>query len=263
MKDLGSGIVAHEVVAMGFPTLSVAVVTRRRVFVVDTLMDPQSIEPVRAFVEENAGLRVVVVNTHHHWDHVYGNAAFGDHDIVAQRSCGRLIEAQMQSYSESVPPPPREGVPLPTITFGDRLSYAADDETLNVIHTPGHTEDSVVVYLDQARVLLAGDTLEYPLPSFSQRDGREAWVRTLRQLKQLPAERIVPSHGPTMGKELIELNERYITGLYEAVDRQKRQGARRDDVDVPAEQLLGAGVELDETYRDAHRGNVEWAYDEL
>ncbi len=263
MKDLGSGIVAHEVVAMGFPTLSVVVVTRRRVFVVDTLMDPASIEPVRAFVEGHAGRRVVVVNTHHHWDHVYGNAAFADHDIVAHRSCGRLIEAQMRSYSERMPPPPREGVPLPTITFGDRLNYAGDDETLSIIHTPGHSEDSVVVYLDKARVLLAGDTLEYPLPSFSQRDGRDTWVRTLRQLKQLPAERIVPSHGPTMGKELIDLNERYISGLYEAVAAQKQAGAKRDDVEVPPAQLLGSGVELDETYRDAHRENVERAYDEL
>jgi glyoxylase-like metal-dependent hydrolase (beta-lactamase superfamily II) len=264
MKDLGSGILAHEVDAIGFPTLSVAVVTRRRLFIVDTLMDVQSVEPMRTMVEEREGRRVVVVNTHYHWDHVYGNAAFADHDIVAHRSCGRLIESQMRSFSERVPPPPREGVPLPTITFGDRLTYAGDDETLNLIHTPGHTEDSIVVYLDQARVLLAGDTLEYPLPGFHLRDGRDVWVRTLRQLKQLPAERIVPSHGPAMGKELIDLNERYIAGLYAAVAEQKAAGTRRDEVEVPPEQLIGAAAgDMDETYRDAHRENLEWAYDDI
>jgi glyoxylase-like metal-dependent hydrolase (beta-lactamase superfamily II) len=264
MKQLAPGVWGHVIDAEGFPTVSVVVLTPRLAMVVDTLTGPAEAAPVAEYVAGEAGdRRVVVVNTHHHWDHVYGNAAFADHDIVAQRSCGRLIEAQMRSYSERVPPPPRQGVPLPTITFGDRLSYAGDDETLNIMHTPGHTEDSLVVYLDNAQVLLAGDTLEYPLPSFQQRDGWEVWVKTLRQLKQLPVERNVPSHGPAMGKELIHLHERYITGLYEAVAEQKHAGARRDDVEVPPERLLGSGADLDATYRDAHRENVERAYDEL
>ena len=36
----------------------------------------------------------LVVNTHHHWDHVFGNAAFAGADIVAQRGCPRLIQAR-------------------------------------------------------------------------------------------------------------------------------------------------------------------------
>jgi glyoxylase-like metal-dependent hydrolase (beta-lactamase superfamily II) len=264
VEELTRNVLVHRVVAMGFPTASVLVVTATRAFVVDTLTRPQDMDPVLAALAERApGRRRVVIDTHHHWDHVYGNAAFLTSDIVAQRSCPRLMEAQAQSISESVPRPPREGVPPPTVTFGDRLTYLGDDETVHLIHTPGHSEDSLVVYLDAARILLAGDTLEWPLPSFAQRDGQEAWVRTLRQLKQLPAEIIVPSHGPAMGKELIDANERYVTGLYAAVAKQKRDGVSRHHLLVPAADLLGPDVKLDEVYADAHQANLEWAWDEV
>jgi glyoxylase-like metal-dependent hydrolase (beta-lactamase superfamily II) len=264
MEELAHNVFVHRVDAMGFPTASALVVTQARAFVVDTLTRPQDMDPVLAALAEHAGgRRRIVVNTHHHWDHVYGNAAFPTCDIVAQRTCPRLLEAQMRFVSESLPTPPREGVPSPTVTFGDRLTYMNDDESVHLVHTPGHSEDSIVVYLDQAEVLFAGDTLEWPLPTFAQRDGYAAWVRTLRQLKQLPVKMIVPSHGPAMGKELIEANERYLRGVFEAVTEQKSQGVRRDRLLVPAADVLGPDVRLDEVYADAHQANLEWAYDEV
>jgi len=264
MEELRRNVLVHRVVTMGFPTVSVLVVTVNRAFVVDTLTRPQDMDPVLAALADHAtGRRRVVVSTHHHWDHVYGNAAFPTSDIVAQRNCPRLMEEQAQGISESIPAPPREGVPLPTVTFGDRVTYLGEDETVHLIHTPGHSEDSLVVYLDAAQALLAGDTLEWPLPNFAQRDGYAVWIRTLRQLKQLPVEVIVPSHGPVMGKELIDANERYVSGVYEAVGELKKHGAGRHELDVPAAGLLDPGVELDEIYAAAHQENLEWAYDEI
>jgi glyoxylase-like metal-dependent hydrolase (beta-lactamase superfamily II) len=264
MEELKRNVFVHRVDAMGFPTASALVITDARTFVVDTLTRPQDMDSVRAAMAERApGRRSVVVNTHHHWDHVYGNAAFPRSDIIAHRSCPRLLGAQLRGISESVPAPPPEGVPAPTVTFGDRLTYVGDDETVHLIHTPGHSEDSIVVYLDEAGVLFAGDTLEWPLPTLAQRDGYAAWIRTLRQLKQLPVEVIVPSHGPAMGKEIIEANERYLNGLFEAVAEQKKGGVGRHGLDVPAAGLLDPGIELDEVYELAHRENVDWAYDEV
>jgi cyclase len=264
VEELKRNVLVHRVVTMGFPTTSVLVVTANRAFVVDTLTRPQDMEPVmQALTEVAPGRRRVIVNTHHHWDHVYGNAAFATQDIVAHRTCPRLMELQARAWSETTPAPPPEGVPQPTVTFGDRLTYIGEDESVSLIHTPGHSEDSVVVYLDAARVLLAGDILEWPLPTFAQRDGQPTWIRTLRQLKQLPAEVIVPAHGPAMGKELIDANERYISGVYAAVAEQKQQGVSRQRVLVPAADLLGPDVRLDEVYADAHQANLEWAWDEI
>ena len=134
---------------------------------------------------------------------------------------------------------------------------------MHLVHAPGHSEDSLVVYLSEARILFAGDTLEWPLPNFAQRDGMDAWIRTLRQLTQLPVSLIVPSHGPTMGKSLIDANERYILEVFETVATAKRAGAGRNDLDLPAAAFLGAGVVLDDVYTEAHRANLIWAWDEV
>jgi len=264
VEQIAQDVWIHRIMAEGFPTISSVAFTPAHAFVIDTLMGAQDMEPVLDLLRERAGdRRVVVVNTHHHWDHVYGNAAFPGVDIVAQRSCPRLMQAQNTASNESVPMPPAEGVPLPTITFGDRLTYSDGAETVHLIHTPGHSEDSLVVFLTSARILLAGDTVEWPLPNLAQRDGMGAWVKTLRQLKQLPVDLIVPSHGPALGKSVIDANERYISALSAAVSEAKRGGAGRNDLDLPREQFLADDVELDRVYEQVHRENLIWTWDEV
>jgi cyclase len=264
VEQLTTGVWIQRIDTGGFPTMAALVLAPARAFVIDTLMRPQDMAPVLELLAAcGGGRRTVVVNTHHHWDHVYGNAAFPGVDIVAQRACPRLIRAQSSTADESVPLQPPEGVPLPTITFGDRLTYSDEPETVHLIHTPGHSEDSLVVFLAGARLLFAGDTLEWPLPNFAQRDGKDVWIHTLRQLKQLHVDLIVPSHGPPMGRHIIDANERYINGVFEAVAAAKESGAGRNDLDLPAAAFLGDDVVLDDVYEDAHRGNLVWAWDEV
>jgi len=264
VEQLTTNVWVHRIEAEGFPTVAALALTPSRAFVIDTLIRPQDMRPVLELLDERAGARrTVVINTHHHWDHVYGNAAFRDSDIVAQRACPRLMLAQGSTADESVPLQPPEGVPLPTITFGDRLTYVDEPETVHLIHAPGHSEDSLVVFLAGARLLFAGDVLEWPLPNLAQRDAKDTWMHTLRQLTQLPVDLIVPSHGPAMGKALIDANERYIGAVYEAVAAAKQAGAGRNDLDLPAAAFLGDDVVLDEVYEDVHRGNLVWAWDEV
>ncbi|NLE21526.1 MAG: MBL fold metallo-hydrolase [Actinobacteria bacterium] len=264
MKELAPSVWTHVIDAEGFPTLAAVLLMPRLVFVVDTLTGPTEVAPVVDFLaSEAAGRRVVVIDTHHHWDHVFGNSAFPEADIVAQRACPRLIQAELQGGDESLRLPPPEGVPLPNVTFGDRLTYSDAEEAVHLIHTPGHSEDSLVVFLPQRRLLLGGDTVEWPLPNFGQRDGADEWIRTLRQLKQLPVDLIVPSHGPTMGKTILDANERYIAGVYEAVAEAKAAGADRNELDLPVERFLPGGVVVDDVYADAHRENLLWAWDEI
>ena len=105
--------------------------------------------------------------------------------------------------------------------------------------------------------------MEWPLPNFCQRDGREEWVRTLRQLKQLPVDLVVPAHGPAMGKQIIDANERYVAGVYEAVAAAKAAGVARGELDLPAGAVPADGVDVDEVYEAAHRDNLLWAWDEV
>ena len=264
MQQLAPDVWTHSIDADGFPTLSAVILTSRLAIVVDTLTGPRDMDPVLEFLASEAGeRRRVVVDTHHHWDHVFGNAAFPGVDIVAQRGCPRLIQAELQGADESLHLPPPEGVPLPNITFGDRLTYADEGESVHLIHTPGHSEDSLVVFLTERRLLFGGDTVEWPLPSFCQRDGGQEWVHTLRQLKQLPADLIVPAHGPAMDKRIIDANERYVAGVYEAVAAAKARGVARGELELPPDGFLTDGVVIDDVYATVHRENLLWAWDEV
>ena len=263
MEHLAPDIWTERVVAQGFPTVSAVILTPSKAFVVDTLTSPRDVQPVLGLLRQKShGQRVVVVNTHHHWDHVYGNAAFHDADIFAHRACPRLMAAQRSSSDESVPPEPAEGVPLPGVLFGDRVTFDADPETVHLIHAPGHTADSIVVYAARAGILFAGDVLEWPLPSFCDRDAAETWVQTLRRLKQLPVDLVVPAHGTPRPKALIDDNERYIASVYEAVAEAKRAGTGRHELDLPAARFVPEGARVDPVYEAVHAANLTQAWDE-
>ena len=263
MEQLREHLYVQHVTAMGWDIVNAIVVTPARVFIFDTSVSPQAMEPVQSQVARIAGDRsLVVVNSHHHWDHVYGNAAFAGFDIVAHKACPRLIQAQSGTTQEEVPLEPPEGVPTPTITFSERLIYEGRGGMVRLIHAPGHSVDSIALYVDEDRILLAGDTVEWPLPNLAQRGCRDIYIRTLRQLKQLPIDLVVPGHGKAMDKSIIDANDRYISGLYEATADAAQRGVPGDRLDLPAERLLPAGTGVSDTYRRMHRDNIACAYAE-
>jgi cyclase len=264
MERLSDNVYVHSVQTHGYTVSCAVVVGSDRVFVFDTLDSPEAVHPVRELLDKVAGpRRITVVNSHHHWDHVYGNAAFAAYDIVAHRLCRRLIVSQSESESEKIPLPPKEGVPLPNVHFGDRLTYKDESSTVHLLHTPGHSEDSIIMYIDEQEMLFAGDTVEWPFPSFAQRDASDLYLRTLRQLNQLPVSIVVPGHGPVMGKEVIDNDQRYIEELYDVVRTAKDSRVPRGELHMPVEEFAPPGVEIDDVYREQHRENVEWAYDEV
>src|SRR5512143_2887752 len=153
MKQISDTLFVHQVEVSGFNVACALVLTAHRALVFDTLTGPQDMRSVEALGNQHReGRTVFVVNSHHHWDHVYGNAAFAGADIVAHRLCRKLMASRSYAEDESIPLPPADGVPLPTMTFGDRLTFVDDGGTIHLIHTPGHSEDSVVAYQEEARL---------------------------------------------------------------------------------------------------------------
>ena len=91
----------------------------------------------------------------------------------------------------------------------------------------------------------------------------EEWVRTLRQLKQLPVDLIVPAHGPAMDKQIIDANERYVA-------RRLRGGRRGQGRRRRPRRARPAGRALPRRrrrrrrrVRGRHRENLLWAWDEV
>ena len=101
-----------------------------------------------------------IILTHGHSDHICGvnehTAEFPDAKIVEYKDEEAMLENPNLNQS------PGFGVPYSTkadilVSDGDELKVG--DVTLKFIHTPGHTEGGMCIYVKEAKALFSGDTL--------------------------------------------------------------------------------------------------------
>ncbi|HZJ49394.1 MAG TPA: MBL fold metallo-hydrolase [Actinomycetota bacterium] len=69
------------------------------------------------------------------------------------------------------------------MTFAGPFRIDGGDLRLDLVETPGHTEDHVSVWIPQLRLLLAGDAVEHPFPHVLLRisAGQQNSLAPLRQ----------------------------------------------------------------------------------
>jgi len=174
---------------------SYLIVGSRRAVLLDTGL---GIESMRRCVESITDRPVLVVNSHHHFDHVGGNYEF---DKIAIHESGandlkhgqpeecfpaylEFVDALLQEYKvfrgldenllqvlgqEMQMRPLPDGfnraawrtvpsIPTQLLRDGDELNLG--DRTVRVLHTPGHTPDCICVLDEEQRILFSGDTID-------------------------------------------------------------------------------------------------------
>jgi glyoxylase-like metal-dependent hydrolase (beta-lactamase superfamily II) len=149
-------------------------------------------EAVTSLTDQN----VLVVNTHYHWDHSGGNSRFDDiaiHELGDERLRQGPDMAELEPYAaytrrmldrvgefrvtdeeffgflsdETTPRPLPDdfdfaswkipaSIPTRLLKDGDRLDLGG--RTLRVLHTPGHTPDSICLLDEENGLLFGGDT---------------------------------------------------------------------------------------------------------
>ena len=152
------------------------------------------------YLSQNKLTLTHILNTHLHFDHVYGNAplaAATGAPILANPEDAYLLRSELGGGGGYGLPkvPPFEYQPLKEgeITLLGKVC--------RVLHTPGHTLGSLSFYWADAQALFAGDVLFYRSVGRSDFAGGNA--ATLAEsiqgkLFQLPAATVVyPGHGPT------------------------------------------------------------------
>ncbi|WP_158679956.1 MBL fold metallo-hydrolase [Deinococcus sp. NW-56] len=194
-----------------------AVVTARFLVFVDTMATPALMRQVIGAVRSDlAGRRVLVLNTHADWDHVYGSRLFTPEDelpglrIASEATRDRLRSKRAQEVLRHHQAQDARFADVtlvaPDLSFSGGLTLHGGDLTLEVISTPGHTPDHVSVWIPELGTVLAGDAAEHPFPQV--RGGPQLAVtrRSLERLHALRPQVVIPCHGGTTTPDLLTRN---------------------------------------------------------
>ncbi len=175
-----------------------------RDYIIDTGLGSLSMEPVKPYLRQDKPM--VVVNTHFHWDHVWGNAVFDGNIIISHSLCRKRIDERWDGMLERN----RQYIAgealkrLPNLVFDDALYFP--DDGIRIFYTPGHTEDSVSVFDEKDGVLDAadniGDDMEHIVPELEC--DREIYVDTLQKLRSTGADVVVSGHNEIQSGDIFD-----------------------------------------------------------
>ena len=173
------------------------------------VIDPgDNIDGILEIVRRHGLTVKAIVVTHAHIDHIGGAAKLKAATLAPvymnERDQELYDRLDMQAAWIGTQTPERTGIDT-AAKDGDRLRMGETD--FHVLHTPGHTQGSLSLWIPAENKLIAGDTLfrdsigRTDLPGG---DGRQILLSIRDKLLPLPEETVViPGHGAvtTIGRE--------------------------------------------------------------
>jgi glyoxylase-like metal-dependent hydrolase (beta-lactamase superfamily II) len=234
-----------------------------RALVYDTYPSTQQARWVRDYLAKIGIRHFAVVNSHWHLDHVGGNAIYADVDRISTEKTFQRLTAKKAAIEAGTEwgPPEINPLVLPNITINADTSYYVEDIKVDLRPVNIHSEDGLVVYLPDDRILLAGDTLEDTLTFITEPEQIAAHIGNLKQMKLWNIDRIFPNHG----NPAVIANGGYRTSLIDAtLDYLHRMIAHAHDPEFLKESMedyvqdsVSKGwVTPWWAYREAHQANL-------
>ena len=139
------------------------------------VVDPSEANPVINFVEKkNVNLKYIL-NTHHHFDHIGGNA-----DLK------KKYNSTVVGYKHDA-----KRIPGIDILVDDNQIWKADNFEAKIMHIPGHTTGHISFYFFNEKLIFTGDTL-FSLGCGKIFEGTyEQMFLSLNKLKKLPEDTMI------------------------------------------------------------------------
>ncbi|MGC5021876.1 MBL fold metallo-hydrolase [Micromonospora sp. DT47] len=172
----------------------------------------------------------IVVNTHHHFDHCFGNATLAAdpprpvyaHEVAAAalREPDRLRRAAYEEMRDERPELAAELAETvllaPTHTVHTETVLDVGGRRVVLRHPGhGHTDADLVVHVPDADVLVAGDLVEQGGPPAFEDSYPLRWPDALAELLRLttPATVVVPGHGAPVDAEFVQAQHAQLVEL--------------------------------------------------
>jgi phosphoglycerate dehydrogenase-like enzyme/glyoxylase-like metal-dependent hydrolase (beta-lactamase superfamily II) len=210
-----------------------------------------------------------VLDTHHHGDHSYGNAVFGQAgaSIVAQTNCAKLLRVNgpKEFADAGKPPTGRKDVAdsqlkVPSVIFDDK--FVLDDGKQRVeflFFGHAHTSGDAFAYLPKQKIVCTGDACVNGAFNFMGHSDSASWIRVLEKCQQLDVKLVLPGHGPPAGNELLEKQKHYFVELRQQVKKGIDVGLAYEDI----RKSIDMPWYKEWTTVDPAPANVEHVYGEL
>ena len=213
------------------------------IMLVDDTMMPITPRLKAAIAKIQQGEIAFVINTHYHFDHAGGNAAFGEEaTIVAHGNVRKRLEEGRQWGSEFIEGA-RPAAALPVITFDESVTFHWNNETVDVIHfpNPSHTDGDSVIFFRDSNVMHTGDQY-IKLSGFPYIDqdvgGSPTGLRdNLAKMLELVDDEttIIPGHGPLARKAEMQSFHDVVAETIAYIEGEKHAGKT-------VEQIQSAGL---------------------
>lgn len=242
------------------------VVGERRALVVDTRGTAAQGAELAAAVREVTPLEAVVVNTHAHHDHCFGNVAFRDSQIyshvgaaddllaTSEHQRGQVVEQLLRTGHPQLAQEVRETeIVLPFYLVDTDISVDLGDRWAHLLHGGrAHTDHDLAVAVPDAGVVFWGDLVEQGADPAMEDAYPVEWADTLRALlgreQARDATVAVPGHGHVVGLDHVRAQTDQLGHLADRLTEALLQRVR--DVDALVARSRGLGLQ-DATLRIA------------
>lgn len=213
----------------GFMNNPAFVVTDKAVAIIDP---GSSVQIGRALLKQVQKITdkpiTTVLNTHVHGDHWLGNQAFFDaNPKVKIYAHPKMIEAakagdaeQWVSMLAKMTDNATEGTEaiIPTLALKEGQIIELGDISIKAhLNEHAHTKTDVMFEVVEDKTLFTGDNVTYKrIPRMTDGSFRGS-IAVIDKALENNFEKVVPGHGNTGGKEVLEAYKKYLSTIYETV----------------------------------------------
>jgi len=209
-----------------------------------------------------------VINTHHHGDHSFGNAAFPGAKVISSEMCRKLLiegEADWKQLIESAVGrkfPNTRAVPATEVYARESSTDVVIDGVKMTFWVPAgaHTLGDMTIFLPDDSVMIGGDIIvNQTTPNF--RDASvKLWIAALEELSKVPAKTFIPGHGPLMKQADVVAMHARMAKLYAGIEAGYKAGLT--DSEIRKKLDLSEWKPLHH-YEEQMGGNINKAYLEI